>query len=230
MLPLPKTTRRKFYNKWFYKTTLLVPGSSIFRIYSHSQIREIYAKGEGFPRMEYSVFKRKSWENIDLVIRIIDFLSQQKKENYFIRLERDAIDFYTNDINFYDQINNAFTDIIKHRFEPDENSLKTLTEEPIIIVKKLPKDRYNYRAYLKPHMLKGDKESKVSYLKFLDGQSPAVSISESVKSWFMNTDWNWDRRYILVEDERTLLMLKLRNPEVLGKVYRFAVAINTECQ
>lgn len=180
--------------------------------------------------MEYSSFKQKAWTNKDLITSIMDFLDQYKKEDYFMRLERDAIDFYTNDINFYNHISSSFSTTIKHRFEPDENSLKTLTDEPIIIVKKLPKNRYNYRAYLKPHMLKGDKESKSNYLKFLDNQSPAVSISESVKSWFMITDWNWDRRYILVEDEKTLLMLKLRNPEVLGKVYRFAVAINTECQ
>lgn len=190
----------------------------------------MYNKDIEFPRMEYSSFKQAAWKNKYLIVRIMDFLSQYKKEDYFMRLERDNIDFYTNDVNFYDQISLSFSVEIKHRFEPDEHSLKTLTDEPIIIVKKLPKDRYNYRAYLKPHMFKGDKASKINYLKFLDTQSPAVSISESVRSWFMTTDWNWDRRYILVEDEKTLLMLKLRNSEVLGKVYRFAVAINTGCQ
>jgi hypothetical protein len=40
----------------------------------------------------------------------------------------------------------------------------------------------------------------------------------------MKTEWNWDRRYVLVEDEGTLLMLKLRNPEVMGSVYNYVLS------
>jgi hypothetical protein len=44
-----------------------------------------------------------------------------------------------------------------------------------------------------------------------------------VQKWFLKTDWNWDRRYVLVEDEGTLLMMKLRNSDVVGTVYNYVV-------
>lgn len=228
MLPSAKITRRKFYNKWFYKSTLLIRGSAVFRIYSHSQLRELYKEGS-VPSKELSYFKKSAWENRDIIIDLVNFLSQFDKSQYFMRIERDAVDLYTNDVDFYDKTNDNFSSILKHRFEPNETSLRELTDEPIIIVKKLPKERYNYRVYLKPHMIKNDKEAKALYLKFLSDQHPAVSISDSVKKWFMTTEWNWDRRYMLVDNEKTLLLLKLRNSDVLGKVYRFSVAINTGC-
>jgi hypothetical protein len=39
----------------------------------------------------------------------------------------------------------------------------------------------------------------------------------------MKTDWNWDRRYVLVEDEGTLLLMKLKNSEVVGTVYNYVI-------
>jgi hypothetical protein len=40
----------------------------------------------------------------------------------------------------------------------------------------------------------------------------------------MKTDWNWDRRYVLVEDKNTLMLLRLRNSEVVGSVYEFVLS------
>jgi hypothetical protein len=48
-------------------------------------------------------------------------------------------------------------------------------------------------------------------------------MSEAVKTWFIHTDWNWDRRYILVDEESTLLMLKLRNSDFMGKIYEYVI-------
>jgi hypothetical protein len=50
-----------------------------------------------------------------------------------------------------------------------------------------------------------------------------VLISEVVKDWFIKTEWNWDRRYIFVEDAQTLLMLKLRNAEAIGRIYDYII-------
>jgi type I restriction-modification system DNA methylase subunit len=71
--------------------------------------------------------------------------------------------------------------------------------------------------------MKYDKEGKAEYLSWLDKQKN-VLISEAVKNWFMSTDWNWDRRYILVEDNKTLLFLHMRNADVLGKVYEYVLS------
>jgi len=53
---------------------------------------------------------------------------------------------------------------------------------------------------------------------------PRVTCTPAVEKWFLITDWNWDRRYILVEDDQTLLMMKLRNADVVGKIYNFVIS------
>ena len=90
-----------------------------------------------------------------------------------------------------------------------------------VAVIKYPHDRYKHKVYLLPHKMKGDKESKQRYLEWLKKQCPKVTCTKAVEKWFLDTDWNWDRRYILVEDEAMLLMLKLRNSDVVGRVYNY---------
>ena len=54
-------------------------------------------------------------------------------------------------------------------------------------------------------------------------QGEKVRLSKIVKEWFIKTDWNWDRRYLLVEDTQTILMLQMRSGEAIGKVYEYVV-------
>ena len=69
-----------------------------------------------------------------------------------------------------------------------------------------------------------DKEGKKKYIEWLKRQSPKITCTTAIEHWFIKTDWNWDRRYVLVEDESTLLMLKLRNAEVVGRIYKFVIS------
>jgi hypothetical protein len=52
---------------------------------------------------------------------------------------------------------------------------------------------------------------------------PGIKISDTVKTWFMVTNWNWDRRYIYVATEADLLMLKLRSSDVVGSVFKYEI-------
>jgi hypothetical protein len=72
--------------------------------------------------------------------------------------------------------------------------------------------------------MKGDKAGKQQYLEWVKRQTPRITCTPAIEKWFLTTDWNWDRRYVLVEDESTLLMLKLRNAEVMGRIYNFVVS------
>ena len=72
--------------------------------------------------------------------------------------------------------------------------------------------------------MKKDKTSKRRFVDWLKSQDPRITCSDAVEKWFMNTEWNWDRRYVLVEDEKTLLMLKLRNSEVVGRIYNYVLS------
>ena len=69
-----------------------------------------------------------------------------------------------------------------------------------------------------------DRLGKKRYIDWLKTQMPRVTCTSAVEKWFLATDWNWDRRYILVEDDQTMLMMKLRNAEVVGKIYNFVIS------
>lgn len=213
----PKKTRRKFYNKWLYKITLNVPGVSTTRIYDFKDINDGIFEGEE------SSWKVKAHQNRKSISDLFTYLDTLN--DYFKRIERDHIDVYTNDKSVYDDLYNQFKNQTYHRFEPDEEVVQYLDQKNII-VKKFPKNRYQYRVYLKPHNVK-DKTDKEKFLSWLRSQNPKISVSDAVQQWFINTDWNWDRRYILVEDEPTLLMLKLRGSDIVGSVYNYIIPINT---
>ena len=68
------------------------------------------------------------------------------------------------------------------------------------------------------------REDKNNYLDWIKKQDPRITCTPALEKWFINTDWNWDRRYVLVEDEATVLMMKLRNAEVVGSVYKFVIS------
>jgi len=68
-----------------------------------------------------------------------------------------------------------------------------------------------------------EREDKVKFIEWVEKQKPRITCTNAVKEWFIKTDWNWDRRYVLVEDEQTLLMMKLRGPEVVGKIYNYVI-------
>lgn len=215
-----KTTQKKFYNKWLYKITLTVQGSGIFRMYSLDQVIEFCKKSQPDGRA-WSVFS-KAYANKDFIQNLATFLKKYQSDLWSKRIENSQIDFYTNDKDFYDNMAKEFEEHVYHMFEPDSNLLKNLDHNSIM-VKKLPHNKFNYKVFLLPHKLKFKKEEKEKYINWLEAQGSRVTCTSAIKKWFISTDWNWDRRYILVEDERTLLMLKLRNPEVVGRIYNFQI-------
>jgi hypothetical protein len=75
--------------------------------------------------------------------------------------------------------------------------------------------------------MRGDKEAKKQYIDWIKKQSPRITFTDAIATWFLSTEWNWDRRYVLVEDDHTLLLLKLRNSEVVGRIYNYVIPVNT---
>jgi hypothetical protein len=167
----------------------------------------------------------KAYKEKENILALANFLERYDSKLWTKRIESSRIDFYTNDVEFYNKLSSNFKDILVHRFEPDPASIDQLNVSPsTVVVKKLPHNKYQYRAYLLPHKMAGDKEGKKKYIAWLKTQEDRVTCTPAVEKWFMTTDWNWDRRYILVEDESTLLMLKLRNSEVVGRIYNYVVS------
>jgi hypothetical protein len=195
-------TKRKFYNKWLYKITLRIVGVTQFRVKSLWEI------------IEFS-------KNAKLV-ELATALEQLNDEDRAVRVEHNQIDVYTNDRAFFEKIIDQFKSELIHCFAPALGSETVLDQKRTIISSKLPHDKYRYKVFLQPHKVSSI-EDKIRWVNWLDTQSDRVLISESVKTWFIKTNWNWDRRYVYVEDEQTLLMIKMKNPEAVGSVYSYAV-------
>lgn len=218
-----KYTNHKFYGKWLYKVSLNIKGCGMLRIHSLAAIKDFCLGPE--PEDNCYRYKKESWHNRDVLLALCLFLESYDKSVFAKRIERYTIDLYTNDVDFYNTAVIKFATQLKHSFEPSTESIDIITDNNnCIAVKKLPKNRYNYRVYLLPHKMSSDRAGKTKYIDWLKTQIPRVTCTDAVEKWFISTDWNWDRRYVLVEDEQTLLMLKLRNAEVVGKIYNFVVA------
>ena len=214
---LVKQTTKKFYNKWLYKVTLRVPGAGVFRSYSLETILD-EIDHESKSRLHYF---QKARDNANYLSKVIDFLLPWESTEWTKRIESDYMDLYTNNEKFYNELIRLFSNEIKHAFEPDPEYLDVLEGNRVILVKKYPKDDFQYRVYLLPHNLKGLEDKKL-YVEWLRNNS-SISVTDSVIYWFTVTSWNWDRRYILVKDSATLTMLKLRGPDVMGKVYEYQI-------
>ena len=212
-------TNRRFYNKWLYKVTLHIPGVAIFRQNSLEKIPLLNFDGQ---KHTHSTMARASLHRQEL-IALSSFLLKWNSDLWSKRIECSAIDIYTNDKTMYNDLFLAFEAMACARSEPNEKDLDLLENTGSIIVKKLPHNKYAYKAFLLPHKIK-DKKDKKEYVNWITGQNNRILISDAVKEWFIKTDWNWDRRYVLIEDSQTLLMLKLRNPEVLGRIYDYVIS------
>ena len=217
-----KVTNKKFYDKWLYKVSLTFEGANVFRMRSYDQITDLF-QSEPTVGRSYSV-ALKAWKEKDHILEMIGFLGSISQSILWSkRIERNQFDFYTNDKDLYESFSNTFAEKLLHRFEPNEACLDNLDNSHTIVAKKLPHNRFNFKVYLLPHKLKGDKETKKNFVSWLKTQTPRITCSTAVEKWFIATDWNWDRRYVLVEDESTLLMMKLKNSEVVGKIYKYQV-------
>jgi hypothetical protein len=218
-----KLTSRKFYGKWLYKISLRQAGCAIFRNYKFDYIKDL-CQGDLESVRSYSTHQ-KAYTNRENILRLCEVLEKYDPKIWTKRIENNNLDLYTNDLEFYQTVSQEFQDTVVHQFEPDPATIDLLTNSSsAVAVKKLPHDRYQYRVYLLPHKMAGDREGKQRYIEWLKNQGDRVTCTPAVENWFIRTDWNWDRRYILVENESTLLMLKLRNSEVVGRIYNYILS------
>jgi hypothetical protein len=221
-----KVTKRKFYGKWLYKVTLEVPGIGILRSKSPDETLEFFKESKAPDTKKYnnlSIYS-KAINNEETITDICVFLKTIKDTEWNKRIERYFIDFYTNSEPLYNDLLNKFQSVVLHHFEPDRSTIDLFKNQYSIITNKYPHNKYRYKVYLSPHKLKKDVESKSSFLQWIDNQADKILITSTVKKWFMTTDWNWDRRYVLVDNEQTLLMLKMRNTDAIGKVYEYILS------
>lgn len=223
-LQTAKKTKKKFYNKYIYKISLSIPGTSALRWYDFTQLLDLCIADPSSSR-EHTWRKRAISDVIDhkeIWINLIITLNSFDNKSFSKRIEGDSVDFYTNDLKLYNDLSNKFADHVRIRFQPKEGTEKTLlASEKEIFVNNLPYGKYQYRAYLKPHKL--DAASRLSVANWLVKQQPKITFTDSIKKWLIQTSENWDRRYIHVLDDKTMLMIQLRAPQLVGKVFKYTL-------
>ena len=214
-----KTSKKKFYNKYDYKVTLFIEGCESLRYSSTKDSKEFLENGS-LPKFYVSEYRKlKVMENKETLITLCGLLLNYDSDSWQKRIERNHIDIYSKGSELIEEIKSVFPENVTAVFEPSDDPAEPFT----LKVKKLPNDIYNYRVFLLPHKLRNSPEEKQKYISWIESQKKKIKMSDSVKNWFIKTDWNWDPRYILVDEESTLLMLKLRNPELVGRTYKFII-------
>lgn len=217
-----KKTKRSFYGKWLYKASIMLEGSSVIRYRTLDQLLEYFKEIENKTLQTYSIaFKVKT--NKDKIFNVAKFFDSWSKDLYAIRSEQGILDIYTNDKHLFNSFIENFNSILRSAHQPDNSDIALLQNKKNIIVKKYPHDRYKYKVFLLPHRVK-DIDQKHNLLDWVESQNGKITISTALKEWFISTNWNWDRRYVLVEDEKTLLMLKLKNSDAVGSIYDYVIS------
>jgi hypothetical protein len=196
-----------------------MPGVAILRLHQLTTIPTLEFKAGSYTHSTMT----KATLNKDKIIALSTVLLGWDETLWAKRIENSDIDIYTSNKELYEKLLTEFSSLVIVCYAPNECDLSILENTGSIIAKKLPHDKYHYKAFLLPHKIKS-KEDKQQYLTWIEGQGNRILISNTVKEWFIKTEWNWDRRYVLVEDEATLLMLKLRNSEAIGRVYDYVVS------
>jgi len=170
--------------------------------------------------------KEKAWLNRQNIYKIASALSRYPTELWAKRIESNILDLYTNDEEFFTRFTTQFSSIVRNASAPNKETIDQLNSPFTILANKLPHDKYKYKVYLTPHNMSRDLATRSNYLIWIKEQGDRIKISDSVKTWFLTCYYNWDRRYLLVEDEKTLFMLKLRDGSAVGKTYKYVIAKN----
>lgn len=219
-----KKTPRKFYGKWLYKVSLRLEGCALFRNKDLLEIIDFCNIENLPPEKSHLSTTAKAWNNRFNVYKVTSFLTKYPHDSWSKRIETDIFDLYTNNEDMFNECCDQFAAIIRSCFAPTKETLTQLNNPYVIVANKLPHNIYKYKVFLTPHAVDPDHEVRNSYINWLDNQSPRIKVTPAVKSWFLKCRYNWDRRYLLVEDDQTLLMLKLRDSSAIGQTYKYVIA------
>jgi hypothetical protein len=216
-----KQTKRSFYGKWLYKISLDIPGIAIFRERSFDQIVQILLLPD--VTRTPTAYVRKARANREAILEFTTTIGKRKKDSYALRIQADTVDVYTNNKRFFNLLTKKFEQNLKLAYYPTADAVTVLSDKKNIIVNKYPHDLYQHKVFLLPHRVK-NKDDKTRMVSWLETQGDRITLSPAVKRWFVDTNWNWDRRYIMVDNKSTLLMLNLRLGDAVGQVYDYVIA------
>ena len=102
-----RVIKRKFYNKWLYKVSLLCPGVALYRVKSYQACVDWLADSNNKIFPPSSTYNR-ALKNKDDLSTLTSYLLSKDPTLYTKRIERNIIDLYTNDQDLYNEISVNF--------------------------------------------------------------------------------------------------------------------------
>ena len=230
MLKTAKQTKKKFYNKYIYKVSLRLEGAYALRTLGHQEILDFATGLRPPPQSDDTMITTQSWrtKNAHSILKhgktwisFLGIINTVPKNEATIRIETNILDVYTNNKTLYKTLCYEFSDITRNRHEPAPGMKDTLLDSnQEIFVKELPHSMYNYQVDLKtPTSLKYNE--LVSLAEWCKSRKPAIAFTDATYNWLLKRDVYNTRRWIYVDTESTLLMLRLRCNDLLGTVRKY---------
>lgn len=230
MLKTAKKTKKKFYNKYIYKVSLKLEGAYALRTLGHQEILDFATGLRAPPQSDDYEFSTQTWrqKNAHLIqsnskvwISLLGILNSVPKEESTVRIETDILDIYTNNKSLYESLCYEFSDITRTRHEPAPGMTDTLLDSnQEIFVKELPHCMYNFQVDLKtPKSLTFEElENLADWCK---SRRPAIAFTDATYKWLVKRDMFNTRRWIYIDTESTLLMLRLRCNDLVSTVRKY---------
>lgn len=230
MLKTAKKTKKKFYNKYIYKVSLELEGAYALRTLGTQEIIEFATGLRAPPQSDDYEFDTANWKakNAHLIhsnskawLTLLEILNSVPKNESTVRIESNILDVYTNNKNMYDSLCYEFADRTRNRHEPAPGMTDTLLDSnQEIFVKELPHGMYNFQVDIKsPLTLKYDE--LLNLADWCKSRKPAIAFTDATYNWLLKRDVYNTRRWIYVDTESTLLMLRLRCNDLLGTVRKY---------
>jgi hypothetical protein len=220
-IPVKKTSR-KFYRKWLYKVSFNLPGCSIFRDNRYDLTED------QIEFINHQWFRIDHWRETEQRTRTADLskmsalLCRFDRKEWQYRIEYTCFDVYTSNREMYQAlISSELADKISECHEPDVDSIKILDDPNNQIVTDYPHGRYRFKVFLNPTKLSGSVSAREDVANWLLAQNPKIHCTETVADWFETARSGSSLRYVLVDDDATLLLLKLRAGGAVTRIYNY---------
>lgn len=219
----PKKTKRKFYGEYIYKSQIKLESCYSIRVCNLETIVSILdGKRPKIPSYRPAQWRQNLKGNEDTWRKLYSVVKDHK--DYKFRVEGIRLDLYTNNRQLYDNMNRTLADELIVCYEPPVGlAQKMLDSHDTVFVDKLPHDLYQFKVFLTPHKLPRNWEEREPIIEWIKERYPNIWSSESIREHIRHNNQNWDRRYLYVDTENTLLMLRLRSPELVGKVLKHVI-------
>lgn len=158
-----------------------------------------------------------------ILLGVKSSLSKEYTGSVKTRVENKTLNIYTNSKEILDTLSLKLKECIVKIAKPETSEYETFllsSNGRKILCKKLPKNTFKYRIFLRTG-IKSDTKSVL--LSWSEKNSGKIQLSKTTKSWLKGERrWIQDA-FLYVDDSKTLSMIGLIIPENVKKIEEFVI-------